>query len=122
MKQVRIVEAYKALTRIAGQDIPVKMAWAVAKQLNALKPFWQFQLDEERRFLESHSWKPHENGGFVFDNVDDAKTFNERMGEIAELEQDINIKPFTISVEDDIKISANDLNTLAREFIEVKED
>lgn len=122
MKQTRVIEAYKALTRIAGQDIPVRMAWAIANQLNALKPFWQFQLDEERRFLESHSWKPHENGGFVFDDVNDAMAFNQRMGEIAELEQDVDIKPFTISVDDDIKISANDLNTLAGEFIEVKED
>lgn len=121
MKQRRIYEAYPALLKLSNQELPIREAWNVAKQLSQLKPFWEFQADEERKFIATrdHEFK---DGGLWFKTIADKEAFNSRVNEILDLDQEVEIKPFKIIVNDDIRLTAQDVQALQGEFIDFVEE
>jgi hypothetical protein len=46
MKQFKVIRAYKALTKLGQQDLPIKLAFDLFKIKQALQPQWDFQVDE----------------------------------------------------------------------------
>ena len=121
MKQRRIYEAYPALLKLSNQELPIREAWNVAKQLSKLKPFWQFQADEERKFIAArdHDFK---DGGLWFKTVEDKEAFDRRVDEILDLEQEVEIQPFKLAISADIRLTAQDVQALQGDFIEFVEE
>lgn len=113
MKQREIIAAYKALLRLSEQVLPIKKAWAIAKARAALEAFWEFQLSEERRFFSEHTYTVEPNGQIVFleSGVDDE--FRRRMIELGDLDQDVTVERFTLSIDDSISLSARDIDALS---------
>lgn len=120
MKQSTIMQAYKALLQLSGQELPIREAWAVAKLMDKLRPFWDFQAAEEQKFLAGHAWRP-DGESIHFEKPEDAEAFGQRIREIAELEQDIEVKPFKLRLTDDIKLTAQDIRALDGLFVEFTE-
>lgn len=116
MKQSTIMQAYKALLQLSGQELPIREAWNVAKLMDKLRPYWDFQAAEEQKFLTAHEWRP-DNNGVRFDKPEDAEAFGQRVREIAELEQDVEVKPFELRLTDNIKLTPQDIKALDGQFV-----
>lgn len=113
MKQGQIIAAYKALYRLSEQVLPIKTAWAIAKTRAVLKPFWEFQLNEERRYFEMQNYRVSAGGDIVFSDSRVDAEFRQRMAELANMDQDVSIERFTLRMDDSIELSARDIEALA---------
>ena len=120
MTQQKIFEAYQSLYKLSKQELPIREAWNIAKQLDQLRPFWQFQRDEECKFLETHEHNLID-GGILFKCAEDKEAFEKRVDDIFALDQDVEIKPFKLALSDDIKLTAQDVKTLQGDFVEFVE-
>lgn len=121
MKQSTIIAAYKALSNLSEQTLPLKTAWNISKLMGKLRKFWDFQTSEESKFFQAHPVEPGENGTVIFKSVEDAKAFRERMAELAEMEQEVDITPFSMSLNDSAKLTAKEIAALEG-FIDFKEE
>ena len=54
MKQIELVNAYKALSHLAVQTLPIKTAYAIHNLRRALSSAWEFQLAQEQTLLEKY--------------------------------------------------------------------
>lgn len=111
MTHKRIFEAYKALLKLSQQDLPLKEAWGIAKLIDKLRPFWDFQMQEERKFLDKCEWT-NTDGGIEFKKAEDAEAFSKHIDEIMSLEDSVEFEPVKLSLSNGAKLSAHDIAAL----------
>jgi hypothetical protein len=113
MKQGALIQAYKALQKLAGQELPIKIACAIHRQIVAIRPAWEFQIEEERKIIGRLGPDVQPNGVLQFKSTEDAVEFKSRMGEIADMDVD-DVRIDTIILPDslDAFLTARDIEAL----------
>ena len=112
MKQCKIIDAYKALSKLASCQLPIKTAYQLHKLRTVLKSVWDFQCEEEGKLLERLHPVSDADGNLTFKNMEDKKEFLRVQKELAEQEQEIDCQPVTVGFSDGITLSANDIDAL----------
>ena len=112
MKQGKIIDAYKALSKLASCQLPIKTAFQLHKLRTALKSAWGFQCEEEGKLIERLRPAVDADGNLTFATMEDKKEFLRVQNEIAEQEQEIDYQPVTVGLLDGITLSANDIDAL----------
>ena len=112
MKQGKIIDAYKALNKLASCQLPIKTAFQLHKLRTALKSAWDFQCEEEGKVLERLHPVADADGNLTFATMEDKKEFLRIQHELSEQEQEIDYQPVTVGFSDGITLSANDIDAL----------
>lgn len=112
MKQGKIIDAYKALNKLASCQLPIKTAYQIHKLRTALKSAWDFQCEEEGKLIERLHPVADADGNLTFKNMEDKKEFLRVQHELSEHEQEIDFQPVTVGLLDGITLSANDIDML----------
>lgn len=112
MKQGKIIDAYKALNKLASCQLPIKTAYQLHKLRTALKSAWDFQCEEEGKLIERLQPVADADGNLTFATMEDKKEFLRVQHELSEQEQEIDYQPVTMELLDGITLSANDIDML----------
>lgn len=111
MKQYAIIKAYKALTKLGQQDLPIKLAFDLFKIKRALQTQWDFQVDEEAKLTAGTTVNP--DGSVTFETPEKAEAFRARLKELASIDVDLKIKPVQIPLSiPGLKLSMDDIDAL----------
>ena len=115
MKQGDIIKAYKVLRTIGAElDIPWELKRAVADLRRQLQPTWDFQAEQEQATVEGlqarYKKKPGETLSDEEINEMQAE-LRRRLAELRNLDVDITIEPFRITVTDKLKKTLNKILT-----------
>ena len=111
MKQLRIIKAYKALTKLGQQDLPIKLAFDLFKIKQALQPQWDFQLGEENNLTASA--KVNADGSVTFDSPEAAEAFRQKLKELSDIDVDLKITPARIPLSiPGLTLSMDDIDAL----------
>lgn len=112
MKQGKIIDAYKALNKLASCQLPIKTAYQLHKLRTALKSAWDFQCEEETKLIERLRPAVDADGNLTFVTMEGKKEFLRIQHELSEQEQEIDYQPVTVGLLDGITLSANDIDML----------
>ena len=120
MKQYQLANAYRATDWLAGNEhLTVQTRWDVYDLRNRLRPYYEFQLNEENLMRKKYIPFVQEDGSLVGEAHD--KFLND-MAELNNLEIDIGeIHPFEIQMRDDDGIRVRDMEALEN-FIHFQRD
>lgn len=111
MKQFRIIKAYKALTKLGQQDLPIRLAFDLFKIKQALQPQWDFQLDEENKLTASA--KVNADGTVTFDTPEAAEMFRQKLKDLSDIDVDLKITPARIPLSiPGLTLSMDDIDAL----------
>ena len=111
MKQFRIIKAYKALTKLGQQDLPIRLAFDLFKIKQALQPQWDFQLDEENKLTASA--KVNADGSVTFDTPEAADMFRQKLKDLSDIDVDLKITPVRIPLSiPGLTLSMDDIDAL----------
>ena len=112
MKQGKIIDAYKALNKLASCSLPIKTAYALHKLRAALKSAWEFQCEEEGKLIERLRPIADADGNLTFATMEGKKEFLRVQHELSEQEQEIDFQPVTVGLLDGITLSVHDIDAL----------
>ena len=111
MKQFKVIKAYKALTKLGQQDLPIKLAFDLFKIKQALQPQWDFQLDEENKLAANA--KVNADGSVTFDSPEAAEAFRQKLKELSDIDVDLKVKPVQIPISiHGLTLSMDDVDAL----------
>ena len=111
MKQFKVIKAYKALTKLGQQDLPIKLAFDLFKIKKALQPQWDFQADEEAKMTTGA--KVNADGSVTFETPEAADAFRQRLRELSDIDVDLKIKPVQIPLSlPGLTLSMDDVDAL----------
>ena len=111
MKQFKVIRAYKALTKLGQQDLPIKLAFDLFKIKQTLQPQWDFQVDEENRMTAGAN--VNAEGSVVFESPAEAETFRQRLKEISAMDVDLKVKPVPVPISiPGLTLSMDDIDAL----------
>lgn len=112
MKQGVIVKAYKALTKIGQQDLPIRLAYDLFRIKQALQPQWDFQLAEEGKAIAEA--RKEANGDIAFETPEAADACRRRLAELAGINVDLKVTPAQIPLSTPgLKLSMEDIDALS---------
>ena len=125
MKQSKIIRAYKALTNISQQKLPLSVSYKLWNLSRLLQPQWEFQTDEEAKVIEKYNPVANADGSMNFGSEERAKEckaeYEKTVAEIAELDVDLgDFKKVTLHLDDNIDISIGEIEALS-EFVDFVE-
>ena len=111
MKQFKVIKAYKALTKLGQQDLPIKLAFDLFKIKQALQPHWDFQVDEENKLAVNA--KVNADGSVTFDSPEAAEAFRQKLKELSDIDVDLKITPARIPLSiPGLTLSMDDIDAL----------
>lgn len=111
MKQFKVIKAYKALTKLGQQDLPIKLAFDLFKIKQALQPQWDFQVDEENKLTTSAKVNP--DGTVSFDSPEAADAFRQKLKDLSDIDVDLKITPARIPLSiPGLTLSMDDIDAL----------
>lgn len=114
--QGAIVKAWKALNSLEVSEL--RLSYKVFWLMRQLRPFIEFQEQEERRFLTTVEKTKGEDGCEKI-TPEGILAFNARVEEIAAMEQEVNIEPEVFRISDNMKLTPAQLFDLEG-FIEIQ--
>lgn len=109
--QNKAVNAYIALLKLYRMTLKGKTARDLYMLKSKLEPSWNFQRDEQEKYLQACNGTADENGTLKFNSIEDRDKFDEKVNEIAEVEVELDITPVQIKC-DDVEISGADIEAL----------
>ena len=115
MIQSKIVSAYKALTKLSQQDLPIRLAFDLFKIKQQLQPQWDFQIEEETKAAATAKQLP--GGRLEFPSPEEVEAFRKRIAEIGDMDVDLEIKKASIPLTAEIRLSVEDIEAL-KDFVE----
>lgn len=122
MKQHEIIQAYKALRKLANQELPIKAACKIHRLMVSIRPVWDFQREEEDKILRRLKPDVVEGGGLKFKTVEEAQQFRDRMEELANMDAEcMGASPITIPMPEGARLAASDIEALEG-FVEFAEE
>lgn len=100
----KAVEAYKALTRLLLQELPIKQGIALSRLRAALKTDYDFACMEERKAMEKYGAE-EKNGRVIFHKPETRPDYFRRVNEVLAAEVEIETEPVDISALENVRIS-----------------
>lgn len=113
MTQEQLVSAYKALTRLYHQQLPLHASRRILKLRNQIRPAMDFQIAEENKLIEAMGLHVDPTGRIDFPDEKTAEAYTSRINEIAEMEDnDTDFDPVELPLLDNMVISGADIDAL----------
>lgn len=122
MKQADIIKACIALDKIMRQDTSLTVSKKVFDMRNKLQNAWKFQVAEEGKIAARHPNVDPVKSSVQYSinneeekeaRIQELNSYVKEMEELGNMEQDIDVEPFSISVsQEDIKMAGNDIKAL----------
>ena len=116
MKQSDIIKAYKTIQKYEHEKLPLNTSYALYRIKKQLEDQWNFQVERETTIFEKYKPEIKENGNFIFKTPEDTQNFAKDIQELADMDIDIDIRKSTISFEDNVQMSVEDISAL-EEFV-----
>ena len=118
MKMMQVVNALPSLQKLAGQEFTLQKLYNIKKLMG--------KLDEELAFYNEQRMKIYEKYSDVVGNQyvpreNEMAQLNKELGELFNMEIEGDIKEVVLNVNEDIKLSYNDLVSLEG-FIRIEEE
>ena len=122
MKLKTLYNAYPALTKLAGQDLPLRELYRLSRILRTLEGDIRFFMEQRNELFRKYG---AEQDGEIVILQEHAEEFAAAMDELGEIEADADAKklglPMELSAEENVQLSYNDLQMLEG-IVELKEE
>jgi hypothetical protein len=105
-----IVLAIPALSKLAAEDISLRLAYRLKKNIAELQREADFFGEQRIKILEKYG-TADESGNYTFDGDNEQKAIAE-LDELLDLEVEPVIEPLNILITEDLKLSVNDIGLL----------
>jgi hypothetical protein len=115
MKLSELVEAQPALQRLANEKMPVKVAYAIAKNLRAVKPEVE-AFEETRLKLLEENWELDPNTNQFKIPPEDQEKWQQMAKELLDTEVDIKVYIVDLATMDGTRVTPNDMAALSWMF------
>ena len=106
-----LIQAKPSLIKVLSADLPVKVSYRLSKGIKALNR--ELEDYEEKRVAILKKYSTEKEGQWEVDK-DKLPDFTKEMTELMNIEIDINAEPVNLSLIQEIKVSALDLENLAK--------
>lgn len=117
MKLETIVNAYPALCKLAGQDLPLPTLYRFSKLIAVLEPEINFFIQQREKLFAAYG-KTEQDGYTIL--PEHMEVFGDKMRELTEMELEIdggaNALPLVLPLVHNVNLSFNDLQLL-KDFI-----
>lgn len=125
MKQFKIIRAYKSLSRLYEQKLPLTVSHKLWMLKQKLDPTWEFQNEKEQEVIMKYEPQVSENGQVTFKSDDEAMRCKEEYiavcKELADIDVDLDdFQKISIALDDKLELSIEDLEALS-DFIDFTE-
>lgn len=117
MKLSQIINALPSLQKIAGQELPMNKLYKVSKLLGNLSEEVAFYNAQKEKLLSAHC---DIVGDRYVPRKGEEKQLEDKMNELLQTEIEHEVKEVSLGVDDDIKLSYNDLVAL-KGFISIED-
>jgi len=121
MKQGRIVQAYRVIEKLAGQDFPLRDSYKLFRMKKQLQPVRDFRIEEEKKLFEKHPITGQDGNMLNFATQEDAQAVNKTIEELNGMEADVTVKPITLHLTDAVTIAPAEIELLEG-FVEFADD
>ena len=113
MKLKTLYNAYPALTKLAGQDLPLKELYKLSRILRAFEGDIRFFMEQRDELFRKYG---AEQDGEIVILPESAEEFAAAMEELGEIDADVDPEslglPMELSAEENVRLSYNDLQML----------
>jgi hypothetical protein len=114
-----IVLAIPALSKLAAGDLSLRLAYRLKRSIDAIQKEADFFSQQRKKILDKYG-TPDERGDYTFEDGQEAKAITE-LDELLELEVTLDIQMMVIPITEELRLSVNDIETMAP-FVEFKEE
>lgn len=113
MKLRTLFNAYPALTKLAGQDLPLKELYKLSRILRAFEGDIRFFMDQRSEIFQKYGTVQE---GEVVVRPECAEELAAALDELGEIDADVDTAalglPLELSTEENVRLSFNDLQML----------
>ncbi len=125
MKHEKIINAYMALERMSGTEIPLSISYKLFKIKKMLQPQWDFQRERIDAVIQKYKTQTNMDGSISIQNDEDKEKcvteLNDMIKEINDMDVDLNyVDKQEISLDTNIKMTISDIDALS-DFINFTE-
>lgn len=92
LTQAQAIEVYKTVRKLETQDMPGEYADVLFNIRKALEPRYQFQNEQEMKFVNSNGCTLTDTGEIHFKSEDDKQAYIKKLEEIGSIEIDLQIE------------------------------
>lgn len=110
MKFKQIVEALPSLQKLAKQDLSIKKLYKISKLLGSLEQEIAFYNTQRNKIFEQHC---DIVGDQYVARAGEEEALNTEIGELLDTEVECDVQEVTLDIEEDVKLSYNDLVALS---------
>lgn len=109
-----LLNSEKSLAKLKTQNLPIKIAYKLNKNIHLISEQLKF-IEEQRLTLIKTYGQPTNDGGYSIDknNVEDYNKFINDFMEILQIEEEIDILPFTLDELSNVCMSSEDLDMIS---------
>ncbi|OUQ31124.1 hypothetical protein [Massilimicrobiota sp. An134] len=108
LKNGTILHSVDALNKLASSDLPIKVVYNLKKNIEILNDKLKFINERRNELIRKYG---HDDR-ITQDDQEAMQSFINDFNEILEIEEEVDIKTFTLEELDGSKISATDLSTI----------
>lgn len=112
MKQGKLVSAYKVISDLYQQRLPLPISYKLYKLKATLQKAWDFQVDEERKLVDEFKPTVLEDGRLQFADPDSAQSFDSHVRDVLDMDSDIEVTPVILPVIDGLSITPSAIENL----------
>ena len=105
-----IVLAIPALSKLSGEDLSLRLAYRLRKNIAELQREADFFSEQRIRILDKHG-TADENGNYTFEGDNEQKAITE-LEDLLNMEVEPVIDPIDIPITENLKISVNDIGMI----------
>ena len=117
MKFIQVINALPSLQKLAGQELSIKNLYKVSKLMGNLENEIAFYDTQRNKILSQYC---DVVGNQYVPRKEDEEKLNTEMGELLDTEVECDIREVVIGLDEDVRLSYNDLIAL-RGFIKINE-
>ncbi len=118
MKIIQVVNALPSLQKLAGQDLSIKKLYKISKLLGNLEQEIAFYNTQRNKILSQYC---DIVGNQYVPRAEDEAKLNAEMNELLDTDIEYNVVEVTIGIDEDVKLSYNDLVAL-KGFVSIEGD
>lgn len=125
MKQSNIIRAYRTITNLSEQKLPLAVSHKLWTVMRTLTPHIEFQREKEQEVIGKYKYDVAPDGTVKFESQEAEEAFKQEyaktVDEIANLEVDLDgYKKVILHFDDKIDLSVDDVEALS-DFVEFAE-
>jgi hypothetical protein len=114
LKNKTLTMSEQSLVKLKSQDLPVKVAYKLNKNIKAISERLRFINEHRKDFIEKYG-RPDENGVFYIPSEDheNVDKFMKDYTELLEIEDEIEIIAMTLDELESAELSSDDLEAIS---------